>query len=280
MKRFGSCPIYINHPGVAWEQAWKRQRDEAVDKRDYKRMQWLDYYGRLQAEITEDKERSWESRNYEHQVYGLLQLIGSTKIGELLFSRFNPGVKHWIVPMDAQHKLDRGCKANGYCGALNFPAPPQGGGGERIYFNPMDFNGSAKKWMSADDVLFHELVHAYRGGRIGYARLDFRRMNEYESAEEFVALHMQNVYLEQRGAKRFYRSYNSLQSVSKDSAYGYFANDSEVLMAFRHFVKKEPLAEVVAKWTKPADSFNPWRDQPVLEGLYLSGAGIPSLPPF
>lgn len=281
MRKFGPYPIYINHPGQAWEAAWKQERDTAVDRGDWKRMQWLDYYGRLRAEIAEDKERSWESRNYEHQVHGLLQLIGSTKIGNLLFGKFNPGVKHWIVPMDRQRKIDRGCKPNGYCGATTFPAPPDGGGGERTYFNPTDFNWSAKKWRGADDVLFHELVHAYRGGRIGYSNSDFRRMNEYETAEEFIALHMQNVYLAQRGATRFYRSYDSLESVSKDSAYRYFAGDAEVLMAFRHFVDREPLAAAVAKWTQPADSFNPWRDQPVLERMYLGGtSGIQRLPPF
>jgi len=108
-------------------------------------------------------------------------------------------------------------------------------------------------------------------------------MNEYMSAEEFIALHMQNVHLAQRGASRFYRSYNSLQSVSKGTAYSYFAGDAEVLMAFRHFVEKEPLATAVAKWMHPADSFNPWRDQPVLERLYLrnaSIAGLQRLPPF
>jgi hypothetical protein len=275
MRKFDTYPIYINHPG-RWEEVRQRQRDEFVDKGDFEMMTWLDYTGKRLYEITEDKTPGPEAREYEDQVYKLLMLIASTKIGRLLFDSLNRAVQHWIVPLDYLDKSQCNCRA------YEFPGGPKEGGGVRVYFNPKDFNSSAKLWFSADDILFHELVHAYRDGRVGYSNENFRPMNEYTTAEEFIALHMQNVYLANRGGLRFYRSYRSLQSVSKNTAYQSFANDAEALMAFRHFVDNDPLAATVAGWKFPADSFNPWRDQPVLERIYLSNAsvGISRLPPF
>jgi len=275
MRKFEKYPIYINHPG-RWEEVRRRQRDHFVDKGDYKMMTWLDYTGKRLYEIMEDKSPSMESREYEHQVYRLLMLIGSTKVGKLLFDSLNPNVRHWIVPLDYLDKAE--CE----CAAYTFPGRPEEGGGIRVYFNPTDFNRSHRRWFSADDILFHELVHAYRDGRIGYHKGNRKTMNEYDTAEEFLALHMQNVYLANRGSQRFYRSYRLRQSVSKSTAYQYFVGDAEVLMAFRHFVDHDPLAKAVARWMHPPDSFNPWRDQPVLERLYLSGVspGITRLPPF
>jgi hypothetical protein len=275
MRKFEQYPIYINHPG-RWEAVRRRQRDEFVDKRDWQMMTWLDNTGKRLYEITEDKTPDRAAREYEDQVYKLLMLIGSTRVGRLLFDSLNQSVKHWIVPLDDLDKPECDCQAQ------TFPGAPKEGGGVRIYFNPKDFNSIVQRWQSADDILFHELVHAYRQGRIGYANNNFKPMNEYKTAEEFLALHMQNVYLGNRGSHRFYRSYRSLQSVSKGTAYQYFVNDAEVLMAFRWFVEHEPLAATVAGWKHPAESFNPWRDQAILERMYLgsSSLGISRLPPF
>lgn len=275
MRKFEPYPIFINHP-ERWEAVRLRQRSAFVDEGDFKMMTWLDYTGKRLYEIKEDKNPSYTARTYENQVYQLLRLIGSTRIGKLLLDSLNPAVKHWIVPLDRTDKIE--CE----CGAYVFPGAPKEGGGIRMYFNPTDFKGSAKRWLSADDVLFHELVHAYRQGRFGYANNNNKPMNDYETAEEFIALHMQNVYLANRGSLRFYRSYRTLESVSKSTAYGHFAGDSEVLMAFRHFLERDPLAAAVAGWKHPADSFNPWRDHPVLERIYLGSAsiGLQRLPPF
>jgi hypothetical protein len=81
----------------------------------------------------------------------------------------------------------------------------------RVYFGPSDFKPSASKknWMTPADGLFHELVHAYQMGRIGYNPSP-KSMNEYTSVNEFFALHMQNVYLADCGSCRFYRDYRSI----------------------------------------------------------------------
>jgi hypothetical protein len=276
MRRFGRYPIYINHPG-RWEEARQRQLEYFKWQRDAHMVNWLTWTGKRLYEITEDKTPRPESLLYENAVYQQLNLISTTSIGRLLLEALNHHVNVWIVPLDL---LDRGqCE----CGAYTFPGKPNEGGGVRIYYNPSDFNPSAKRWLGADDILFHELVHAYRNGKVGYDVVNAAQsMNDYDNAEEFLALHLQNVYLSCRGGHRFYRTYKRRESVSKDTAYQYFVGDAEVLMAFRYYVENEPLAEKVSRWMAPADSFNPWRDQPVLERLYISNQslGISRLPPF
>jgi len=276
MIKFDSYPIYVNHPG-RWEIVRQQQLDYFTARGDYKMISWLDYTGKRLYEITEDKVPGPEAVLFERAVIKLLRTIGATKIGKLLFDSLDPLQKYWIVPLD--YLDDAECK----CWAYTFPGTPKERGGIRIYFNPTDSNSAEKKWISLDDVLFHELVHAYRMGRVGYHVVNAAKsMNADGNAEEFLALHMQNVYLANRGSSRFYRTYKSQQWVSKNSAYQSLAGDAEALMAFRHFVDKEPLCTTVSRWMQPPDSFNPWRDHAVLERMYISASNlrIPRLPAF
>jgi hypothetical protein len=277
MKKFESYPIYINHPG-RWEEVRQRQRDYFAQKKDLHMFRWLGDPAKRLYEVTQDTSPGRESQDYEDQVYSLLRLIASTQVGRLLFGSLNRNVNHWIIPLD--YLDSQACS----CRAFTFPGAPKEGGGVRVYFSPADFKPGApgRDWMTAADVLFHELVHAYQMGRIGYNPSP-KSMNDYTSVDEFFALHMQNVYLADRGSYRFYRDYRSLLHVSKDTAYQYFANDAEVLMAFRYFVDTDCLANKVSQWKHPANSFNPWRDQPVLERIYLNDSdlqGVQRLPPF
>lgn len=276
MRQFERYPVFINHPG-RWEEVRQRQIDYFREKRDAKMISWLTYTGKRLFEITEDKPPRPESVEYEKQVYLQLQLIKETAVGRLLLDSLETSVRVWIVPLDLIDAKE--CK----CGAYTFPGKPNEGGGIRIYYNPSDHNGSAKKWKAADDILFHELIHAYRNGRVGYDAVNKAKyMNDHKDAEEFLALEMQNVYLACRGAKRYYKTYRHLESVSKDSAYSYFAGSAESLMVLRYYVESEPLAAKISKWMSPPDSFNPFRDQNVLERMLISNAslGIPRLPPW
>jgi hypothetical protein len=90
---------------------------------------------------------------------------------------------------------------------------------------------------------------------------------------------MQNVYLWYRGSHRYYRSYDRRIPMSKDTAYQHIAGNAELLMAFR-YLSNDPLAVGVARWMQPANSFNPWRDLPILERLYLNESDIKQLPSF
>ena len=273
MRQFAPFPIYINDAD-RWEDVRQRQIGEFAAKHDTKMVNWLKGTAKQLYEITEDKTPSAAAKAFEDQVYDLLaKKISLTVMGRLLLNALNRNIKYWIVPFDAENR--RMCK----CGAFTFPGAPKEGGGIRVYFNPTDWKG---KWQTPDDILFHELVHAYRMGRIGYAALNRTPMNDYDDAEEFLALQLQNMYLADRGSQRFYIAYKRpwLNS-SKDDAYAYYASSAEVPMAFRYFADSEPLATGVSHWKAPANGFNPWRDQPIIEQTYLKGApGITRLPAF
>jgi hypothetical protein len=273
--RFGNYPVYVNHAG-RWNAVRERQRSDFAAEGDRHMVDWLDDTGKQLTEITHDQHPTMATRNYEFRVHRLLMLIASTRVGRQLFDCMNPAVRHFIVPLDSAGRTL--CN----CGAFTFPGTPRGGGGIRIYFNPMDHGPSAKRWLGADDILFHELVHAYRQGVVGYFGQNEKPMNLYDSAEEFLALQLQNIYLGQRGSRSFYYAYRDLRRVTKDSAYQSFADDAEVLMAFRHYLERDHLAQAVARWNQPANSFNPFRDLRVLERLYFSRSnlGIRSLPAF
>ena len=90
------------------------------------------------------------------------------------------------------------------------------------------------------------------------------------------------MYLADRGSRLFYLSYKRpWLNGSKDDAYAYYASSAEVPMAFRYFRDSEPLATGVSHWKAPANGFNPWRDQPIIERNYLKEVpGVDRLPPF
>jgi hypothetical protein len=258
MRRFLRYPIYVNHPG-RWQLVRERQMAEFAEKRDRHMLQWLEYTGKNLYETIEDKNPPPNAVAYEKGVIEALQVIATTQIGRLLLGSLDQNIRYWIIPLDAEGLAT--CK----CGAFTFPGAPKEGGGIRVYYNPTDFNSPSRRWISADDVLFHELVHAYRMGRWGYQAVNAARpMANYQDSEEFVATQMQNVYLGARGSDHYYGSYPTMKRTSKDSAYQAIARDREALGEFNYYVNTDSLMATVAGWMTPATSFNPFRDRGVL----------------
>jgi len=268
MKKFGNYPIYINHPGRL-DEVRQRQRQEFAEQHDQHMVDWLAHTGRRLYEITEDRNPGPAARAYEQDVFDQLTRILTTTMGKMLLGSLNRDLKYWILPLDL---IDRKwCD----CGAYTFPGAPKEGGGVRIYYNPTDFGTGARRWIGPDDVLFHELVHAYRYGRVGFDMMSrAKAMTGYDDSEEFLALQLQNIYLADRGATAYYTTYTPLRAGSSDKAYEFFENNAEPVMALRYFIENEPLATAVSHWKSPANSFNPWRDQQALEQTYIRNAGV------
>lgn len=285
MKQFKSYPIFIND-GTYWtENVLSRQASEFLKKGDRTMVDWLDSTGKRIYEITPNTTGGGvrpgyvntlrnKAADYEATIERLLNLIEPTQIGKALLSSLDKAKKHWIVPLDADDRHACKMKSTTYgCGAYQFPGKPKEGGGSRVYFSPSDFP------KNPDEALFHELVHAYRDGRYGYSGMKWTPMNQYLTAEEFIALHLQNMYREDRGYEKYFATYRALATgklSSKDDVYQHFAGSAEDLMAFKYFVRKDELARTVSTWT--SRRFNPWYDHPVLERMWLSGSGIPQLP--
>lgn len=273
MRKFEHYPIYINHPG-RWENVRQSQIEYFRNQRDSHMVSWLTYTGNRLYEIIEDKNPDHEGRMFENTIYQLLRLISSTRVGQLLLDSFIPNKRYWIVPLDSIDKASCDCG-----GAYVFPGKPNEGGGIRLYIDLKGLNPLTKKLFGQDDVLVHELVHAYRMGRVGYDVVNSARsMKDNRNAEEFLALQLQNVYLTNRRATRFYLSYEPMRTGSKGTAYENYARDGEVLAAFKYWVENEPLATAVSRWMHPPDSFNPFRDRNVLERIFMGQGG--KLPSF
>jgi hypothetical protein len=275
MRKFEQYSVYVNFADRA-EVIRLRQAGVFAMKGDEMMVNWFDSTGRELAEITEDKAPSYEARDYEHRVYELLRLIRSVKIGKCVLDSLDKCNKYWILP--TAYPTAKRCR----CGANTFPGSPKGRGGERIHFEPRDWKGSASVFDSADVVLFHELVHASRQGRVGFfgeVAFGFDGYSGLMGAEEFFATQMMNVYLSNRGSRIFYRTYDYGEAATKEEAYRDLCRVTP-LRVFRYFLDNDPLAKEVARWTHPADSFNPWRDLPMLEKAFLARSPQNRLPPF
>lgn len=258
MRRFLGYPVYVNHPG-RYEEARRRQIAEFAAKRDLHMYRWLQHTGKNLYETIEDPNPPPEAVTYEKGVIEALNVIVTTQIGRLLLSVMDQNIRYSIHP---RLKADgTGCR----CGAFVFPGAPREGGGIRVYYNPTEYNDPARRWISRDDVLFHELVHAYRMGRWSYESVNnAAEMINWDNSEEFVATQMQNVYLSQRGGDHFYRSYPGLERATKGTAYQTLTEDREALGQLNFLVNTDSVVGTVAGWSTPAKSFNAFRDRNVL----------------
>lgn len=259
MRRFLKYPVFVNHPG-RYVDARLRQIEDFRAKRDLHMFRWLQHTAQNLYETIEDPYPPPDAVIYEKAVIEALNVIITTQIGRVVLGALDQHVRYSIHPRfaaDGKTLCD--------CGAFVFPGAPKEGGGIRTYYNPTEFNDPARRWIGRDDVLFHELVHAYRMGRWGYETVNAAPdMQNWDDREEFVATQMQNVYLSQRGGTRFYRSYPRLERADKGTAYQALIDDQEALGQLNYLVNMDPLVRTVSEWGVAAAPFNAFRDRGTL----------------
>jgi hypothetical protein len=260
MRQFKPYPIYINHSH--WQEVGQWEADYFHYQGDVEMERWLISTGKRLLEITEDVNPSAESIAYEEAVVEQLKIICKTTVGKLLLDSLNPQVKHWILPGDESMYESCGCAAM----AASWVFPDKQGGGVRLYFDPFGFD-SKMEYYTPDDILFHELIHAYRAGRVGYEKQNHQPLREYKSAEELLAIHLQNVYLACRKHLQFYLTHRNPRLATQDETYYQLATDAEAMSAMQYYLNNEPLAAKVATWAHPI--FNPWRDYWILQEIFF-----------
>jgi len=194
---------------------------------------------------------AWERAVLEH-----LSKIVSTQIGNLLFSSLRKTVKVWIVADQSPEGV----------AATTTPGPlsAQAGGGVRLYFDPDGFPKDAERFTAAD-ILFHEMVHAYRSGWKGIKYSNWRKMNEYQTAEEFLAIHLQNIFMGQIGKNKFYISHKDNRVASVNEVYQHIAERRETMEVLHYYLYNEPFASIAASWREP--KCNVWRDYNLIRSL-------------
>lgn len=270
MIQFKTYPIFVNYSDP------DAREDEIQQSNDlYKQGLWpkaveLDATQRKILEVQPNLQPTGDAAVYEKKVIGILGTIASTRIGKLLFESLRRDVKVWIVPFWEGDAEACSCAAATTPGTL----PAKLGGGIRLYFEPWDSGDS----FTAEDVLFHEMVHAYRSGVMGLTGTKWTRLPGYQTAEEFVAIHLQNVYLDLVGKTMFYKEHDNPRQTTKDQIYDNFSK--EELQAFAYFLQNAGVARIVGQWPSPHPSYNPWRDYPTLLQAYLKKNNLESLPPL
>jgi hypothetical protein len=272
MKQFRHYPIHINYNIFTAEEraaallartarfyASREGLEYIVEREGYRKRtgrEAFDYKGyiredavktgweRRRDEISAEKETP-ASKDYENKVHKTLDKILGTPPGKILFDSLNRNEKIWIV-------FDE--DGPGAASTTFSPLGKEMGGGVRLYFDVDGFD-AANVWYTPDDVLFHELIHAYRSGHL---RDNRRAMKEYKTAEEFLAIHIQNVYMDYMGRRKYYFSHTNSRLATKDEIYSAIRNENENLFALRHYLSAEPYAREIAALTAP--DFNCWRD--------------------
>ena len=272
MKRFRNYPIYINYNvftdqerEAALRERLKKFRAskegaayaaELDDWRKKNNREPYDYMPDIIAEqIKSGREKrldeiksqkqTKESKAYEDKVNGVLEQILKTVPGKKLLDSMTPTQKVWIVMYG-----DEGYAAATLPGIL----PADQGGGIRVLFDPDGFD-STMEYYTPDDVLFHELIHAYR---VGKGKDNRKAMKEYKTADEFLAIHIQNVYMAYMGRTKYYYSHTNPRLAEKDEIYKVIRTDQETRDVFKDFLQNEPYAQEIAKLKEP--DFNCWRD--------------------
>lgn len=268
MRQFKPYPIYINHSH--WQEFGQREADYLYNQGDVEMEEWMRITGKRLLEITEDANPSAESVAYEEAVVEQLKIIRKTAVGKLLLESLNPQVKHWIIPGDEPLYQSCGCAALTAAGVFS----DKQGGGVRLYFDPFGFDPTME-YYTPDDILFHEMVHASRVGRVGYDGQNNKPLREYASAEEVLAIHLQNVYLACRGHLKFYLTHQHPRLATQNDTYYQLATDAEAFSAMQYYLNNEPLAAKVATWAHPI--FNPWRDYWILKEIFFKTYSIQKL---
>lgn len=244
IKKYGKNGVYDDKP---------RELEYLTDKID-----------RRLEEIRPDK---GSTGAWEGEVIKYLDKIYGTQIGNLVIRSLKPSVKVWIV-VDSST-----------AGAAASTTPDvmsaEQGGGVRLYFEPFGFPADSDRYTAAD-ILFHELVHAYRSGFMGIKGSNWRQMMEYKTAEEFLAVHLQNIFMGEIGKKKFYLAHENNQVASVDEVYENIAKTRETMEVLGYYLYREPIARVVAKWTRP--TCNVWRDYSKILSRSPFRKSLPAVP--
>jgi hypothetical protein len=197
--------------------------------------------------------------HYEGRIRALLSYIGATTIGRCLLDtlRTKGTLPIWIIPYDSALVESMGA------GNANVTWAPQEYVGTRAVrvaysFDFFIYSSWGKMPGSrADEVLFHEMVHAYR-----YASPLIKKRNNdalpgYEDHEEFLAHQLSNVYRSMQGAKKFNLDYKQKKVTTAAECEAALRSSKPLMDALALFLGSDPLTRAVANMKT---LYNPFAD--------------------
>lgn len=271
----------------------QKERAEAIRKyggyNDYRR-QYAEHAAQTQAtydqtfreEIAVEKQPSATAIKFEESVVRKLDIIYGTEIGRCIMAFINKQKKVWIIPA-----IENGQPTTFWGETSHDELNAKYGGGIRIKFYPWE-SGMPKNsyYDTDDDILFHELVHAYRDSHQRYGEQsrenNLDNLNNFTNEEEFIALCLQNMYRSARGNNRLYKAYGGNIYGTQSEVQDYLFSRSSLVRSLDKAQQHDPFIKLVKNWKFPR--FNPWRDfESLSKSFYsrdpfLSSKRLPPLP--
>jgi len=199
--------------------------------------------------------------HYEGRVRALLSYIRSNTLGKCLLDMFRTdgSLPVWIIPYDSQDIKEYG---DGNARVTRVPYSYINKHAVRLAYS-FDMFTYASKWgrdpgSRADEVLFHELVHAYRVANPSVKFEAYPALPGYTDPEEFLAHQMSNVYRSLWGAKKFVLGYSDKALLAPaDVCEAALRSSKKLMETLERFLANDPLSRRVAKIKT---RYNPFAD--------------------
>jgi len=273
MRKFAGYPIVVNYNLHTQElNEDEEERLHKAGRYEEERQLVIKSVTTSDADLGNNRFRQ-EMDKYEATICQCLRKIEGNPVGRMLLGLINKQTTVWIIP-----KMERPDFA--ITGPLKYEI--QGDGSYARGEGRGDTVIEIAPEMS-DDVLFHELVHAYRYSYNKFHPLSIflqtvspgPQQTQNQRSEEFLAHHMQNIYLSQAN-RTMALDYKWSSDATKKEIYDFLLDNFFALEALKYFLRHEYLAMLAAH--SLSTDYNPFRDYKMLEAEYLKDDPTTTVP--
>lgn len=258
MLKFDPYPITIN--GSRKDDEIRAKINARFEKGEITEIQKIEETVKAQPNQWDYKpDSSPQAMHYEGRIKALLSYIKARTLGRCLLDMLSikGTLPIWIIPYDSDQIEMQGA------GNANVTWAPEvyvGTKAVRVaysfeFFVYSDFGklpGSRP-----DEVLFHEMVHAYRYANPSVKTRYTSALPGYDDHEEFLAHQMANVYRSLQGAKKFNLDYKKKKVTDAAECEAALRSSRQLIDALKLFLDNDPFTKAVAKLKT---LYNPFAD--------------------
>ena len=258
MIKFEPYPITIN--GSKKDDAIRAEVAARFAKGEITESQKIEELVRLQPNKWDYiADSSPAAIHYEGRVRALLSYIRANTLGRCLLDILRTGgtLPIWIIPYDSDQVEFSG---DGNANVTWAPYAYVGTRAVRVAYSFGMFTYAAwgkEPGSRADEVLFHEMVHAYRFANPKVKSRNYNSLPGYGDHEEFLAHQLSNVYRSMQGAKKFNLDYKKKKVTTAAECEAALRSSNQLMDALKVFLESDPLTKAVAKMET---LYNPFAD--------------------
>ncbi|MGH8516839.1 MAG: hypothetical protein ACREUE_05215 [Panacagrimonas sp.] len=193
-------------------------------------------------------ENTPQARHYEERVRSFLNEIRRNEVGRCVLDFCMGADPIWIIPFDSAQIENAGGSFD-----ANVTRSHKSFGGKqavRVAYTPGHWTFAADGKLPgarADEVLFHEMVHAYRFASPRVPARNYDELPHNTDHEEFLAHQAANVYRSLKGARVFNIHYKGKQLASAAECEKGLKSIPGLLEALEGFLRTDPLSKAIAR---------------------------------